>query len=153
MFRASPDSCGEQNSRLELRRIPAEKQNSRFSTEQTSAPMPCRLRLFPQTAQPPRNAVMVHRSRPAVFQSSQRYETTVIQRPPVKPQGEGEGVPLPPVGSGYPLQVLARLRLPPGFPLLSLTQRQGNAPPAASPRSPAAPSGLSAAIPHAYRRT
>ncbi|MDR3141585.1 MAG: hypothetical protein LBU37_07675, partial [Tannerellaceae bacterium] len=31
-------------------------------------------------------------------------------------------MPLPPVGSGYPLQVLARLRLPPGFPLLSLTQ-------------------------------
>jgi hypothetical protein len=37
-------------------------------------------------------------------------------------KGERQGVPLPPVGSGYPLQVLARLRLPPGFPLLSLTQ-------------------------------
>jgi hypothetical protein len=34
---------------------------------------------------------------------------------------EEQGVPLPAVGSGYPLQVLARLRLPPGFPLLSLT--------------------------------
>jgi hypothetical protein len=37
---------------------------------------------------------------------------------------EGGGVPLPPVGSGYPLQVLARLRLPPGFPLLSLSLQQ-----------------------------
>ncbi|MDR1356795.1 MAG: hypothetical protein LBJ58_03895 [Tannerellaceae bacterium] len=42
---------------------------------------------------------------------------------PPNPEENNQGVPPPVARSGYTLQVLARLRLPAGFTLLSLTQR------------------------------